>query len=826
MASPVAVRSGQPDFRRAGTAPLMSPTAPTSPLSQRVLFRGRTEGPQILGASQRPEVDPPPPEMIPASKSAPAAPVKTSPPVSVSSNAASILSPKSVRRVTLAAGEAFSPTGVSPTGVRQRAFSQLSPTAMVTMQGRPAPPKMVIMPSSTGVQWVDASSSAAASKTRASWANMSEVISPLESRRPANIILPGSGSASPEASERGDNDDDDDERSASEEEEAPLPDRTRSFSRRYSWTEYPTTPLFLDSAASSSSKATGSEPRIGIDIGGVLTRDSDPNHPCTSSKGCEWDASWLADGALDAVRKIVQVFGPSNTFLVSKVKPGGDMHCRTEKWLNDLDFCGKTGLPKENVKYCRKMDGPQGKGVVCQKLGISHFIDDKVEVLKSVFEDEAGNSRYLIERWQGLLFHFSSGGWRGEPPDCDTSHLSPIMRRHYKPVSGWSQVLELLRNKLPGPLEKRGRELLVPASPRSAKTAPWQPPADSRPPGPWERNSKIAFATTGERPKLNLKPRDPRLGPAGAAPATAAIQQPVAQPVPAVAVVSSQHRALSPVHAAPQVVQQPTCFSPSGRPKLMLKPRTTVPAPAEVVPQAVAQPAGPALQPDPNGGRPKLVLTRRSQPPAVSSGAPAPSAAVRATSPVREHVDVPLEVPIPEAQPAAPALQPDPNGGRPRLVLKKRSEPPAAAVNTATRPSAAVRVTSPVQRLVAPAAPSQVPEQPLPAAPQPALQPDPNGGRPRLVLKKRSDAPAAVQGVSAPSAAVRATSPVQRQVAAMAPPASAAPVVSQAQLGAAQAAAAIASMTSTPALQKDPSGARPKLMLKPRTKPLPSEGAP
>lgn len=44
---------------------------------------------------------------------------------------------------------------------------------------------------------------------------------------------------------------------------------------------------------------------------------------------------------------------------------------------------------------------PTGKGVVCEKLGISHFVDDKIEasksleessleVLKSIFEDEVG----------------------------------------------------------------------------------------------------------------------------------------------------------------------------------------------------------------------------------------------------------------------------------------------------------------------------------------------------------------------------------------------------------------------------------------------------
>ena len=77
--------------------------------------------------------------------------------------------------------------------------------------------------------------------------------------------------------------------------------------------DYPTTPLFLES--NHKPKAAGTEPRIGIDIGGVLTREGDPRYRGSYE---EWDSSWEADGALDSVKKIIQVFGVSNTFLVSK----------------------------------------------------------------------------------------------------------------------------------------------------------------------------------------------------------------------------------------------------------------------------------------------------------------------------------------------------------------------------------------------------------------------------------------------------------------------------------------------------------------------------
>ncbi|CAJ1457254.1 unnamed protein product [Effrenium voratum] len=267
-----------------------------------------------------------------------------------------------------------------------------------------APARRVIMPDSSpkaksnpDMQRV----SKAASPPIRSWASMSEGdFADLNRPRPPSLTAVDTTPKQVPEQDPGSRSESDDE----------LPQALpgRQLSRRFSWSEYPTTPLFLEAAADKP-KATGTEPRIGIDIGGVLTREGDSTYMGSLD---EWDASWEADGALDSVRKIVQVFGPTNTFLVSKVRPGGSMHQRMEQWLHEtMDFCKVTGLPKENIVFVRTVDGPTGKGVVCEKLGISHFVDDKIEVLKSIFEDEAGNSRHLVERYQGLLFHFAKGGY-------------------------------------------------------------------------------------------------------------------------------------------------------------------------------------------------------------------------------------------------------------------------------------------------------------------------------------------------------------------------------------------------------------------------------
>jgi hypothetical protein len=65
-----------------------------------------------------------------------------------------------------------------------------------------------------------------------------------------------------------------------------------------------------------------------------------------------------------------------NIFLVSKVKE--EHENRTTKWLRDNDFFNKTGIVPENVCYCRERSD---KEKICRDNNITHFIDDRLEVL-------------------------------------------------------------------------------------------------------------------------------------------------------------------------------------------------------------------------------------------------------------------------------------------------------------------------------------------------------------------------------------------------------------------------------------------------------------
>jgi len=83
-------------------------------------------------------------------------------------------------------------------------------------------------------------------------------------------------------------------------------------------------------------------------------------------------------GAIDALAEIAQsgVFTPENIWIVSKCGPR--VEGLTLGWLKALDFWHITGIPHGNIRFCREY---HEKGSICEGLGITHFIDDRPEVL-------------------------------------------------------------------------------------------------------------------------------------------------------------------------------------------------------------------------------------------------------------------------------------------------------------------------------------------------------------------------------------------------------------------------------------------------------------
>lgn len=125
---------------------------------------------------------------------------------------------------------------------------------------------------------------------------------------------------------------------------------------------------------------------LGIDVGGVLV-DRVAEGSDTSFFGDRPMDTPAVPGALDAVAELVEVF-EYRVHIVSKAGP--KISELTRRWLGTRGVIGGAGIPLGNVHFVRKR--PE-KHPVCERLGITHFVDDRLDVLTHLATVE---HRYLF----------------------------------------------------------------------------------------------------------------------------------------------------------------------------------------------------------------------------------------------------------------------------------------------------------------------------------------------------------------------------------------------------------------------------------------------
>ena len=131
--------------------------------------------------------------------------------------------------------------------------------------------------------------------------------------------------------------------------------------------------------------------RLGIDIGRVIMSPVSGGKSDTSflSGGMEQAmATPPSPGAIEGVAHLIEVFNGS-VWLVSKAGPSNQR--KTWFWLEQYDFYNQTGLLPSHVRFCLER---HEKAIHCEKLKISHFIDDRLDVLK--FIKHSVEKRYLF----------------------------------------------------------------------------------------------------------------------------------------------------------------------------------------------------------------------------------------------------------------------------------------------------------------------------------------------------------------------------------------------------------------------------------------------
>lgn len=102
----------------------------------------------------------------------------------------------------------------------------------------------------------------------------------------------------------------------------------------------------------------------GFDIGGTIIR------PGYIKEKPPWPE------AFRVIWRIVDELSPV-AYIVSRVTE--EQKVRGQAWLKQFDVHAITGIPPENVRWCLEC---KDKAPIVAELGITHFVDDRPEVMK------------------------------------------------------------------------------------------------------------------------------------------------------------------------------------------------------------------------------------------------------------------------------------------------------------------------------------------------------------------------------------------------------------------------------------------------------------
>jgi hypothetical protein len=116
-------------------------------------------------------------------------------------------------------------------------------------------------------------------------------------------------------------------------------------------------------------------PRLGVDVGGVIVQLARPDGNDSSFFGPNPDETPPVDGAFGSLARLNERFD-GHVHLVSKAGPRIEQVTRS--WLDANSFFVMTGIAPVNLHFVRERPA---KAEVAQALGLTHFLDDRIDVL-------------------------------------------------------------------------------------------------------------------------------------------------------------------------------------------------------------------------------------------------------------------------------------------------------------------------------------------------------------------------------------------------------------------------------------------------------------
>jgi hypothetical protein len=120
------------------------------------------------------------------------------------------------------------------------------------------------------------------------------------------------------------------------------------------------------------------EKRLGIDIGRVIISAGDAAGDTSFLSGSVEDSlrTPASEGAFAAIQELCDAFS-GRVWLVSKAGPR--VQTKTRAWLKHHRFFVETGVPADHLRFCLER---REKADHCRALAITHFIDDRRDVLE------------------------------------------------------------------------------------------------------------------------------------------------------------------------------------------------------------------------------------------------------------------------------------------------------------------------------------------------------------------------------------------------------------------------------------------------------------
>jgi len=154
---------------------------------------------------------------------------------------------------------------------------------------------------------------------------------------------------------------------------------------------------------------------LGVDIGNVIINHRLMKTDDETFYEDHYSSIPSTEGAFEALFKLNTHF-KGEVYLISKCTEWAEE--KILAWLSDNHFYAKTGIKPENVHFVRKREE---KDILCRKLEITHFIDDRLEVLS-----------YMVESTPNLFLF--------QPDEADLRKFEQFLLS-VTMVNGWNEVL-------------------------------------------------------------------------------------------------------------------------------------------------------------------------------------------------------------------------------------------------------------------------------------------------------------------------------------------------------------------------------------------------